>query len=133
MGKIAVILLLLAGSAYAAKLPEAPSSSKPKTPKLFWVATGIYAGAIVADGQTTMRIINNGGVESWNSWLYGMRPTHARFYTTSTAMDGMQIALSYKLIRSRRKWMRVAGWALLAGGIEEHVRGAIHNVRLPDR
>ena len=126
-------------SSGAAQPPDAPTPSFQVTPqqnsvafhaKVFWPMVGALAGSIIADAQTSY----NGeqrfpkGYEL-NSWLYGLRPSLARYYLTDVAIDGAGVFISYKLLHSRRKFFRVAGWTLLAGQTAGHTTGAIYNAR----
>jgi hypothetical protein len=123
----------------AAQPPDAPVPSSQVTPqqkpvvfhtKVFWPMVGVCAGSIIADVQTSYNVEQRSPKGSeLNSWLFGRRPSRARYYVTNAAIDGTEAFISYKLLHSRRKFFRVAGWTLLAGQIAGHVSGAIYNAR----
>ena len=139
-------LWLLAGVVRAQEpdhvpLPDAPSVSSPPPPpitqeapvafhkKIYWTLVAADAASIVADVQTSWhneQVFPNGSEQ--NSWLFGRRPSLARYYVTDVAMDGSGAFLSYKLLHSRRKLFRTAGWVLLAGLVGQHTEGWIYNV-----
>jgi hypothetical protein len=122
-----VVLLILAGVCQAQALPDAPSASR-RTPKAFWVLTAAYGASVVADAETTAAFVQVQCVEGWNPWLYGKRPSRARFYAAAGAMAVSTVFASRKMVRSRKKLVRAAGWTLLAGMAQGHARGAIHNI-----
>jgi hypothetical protein len=144
---IAVCLSLLAASGVYAQeaeprqLPDAPGvSSQPSPPtahqdavvfhkKVFWSLVSVDAASAVADAQTSWHnehIYPNG--HEVNSWLYGRKPSLGRYYATFVVMDGGGSFLSYKLLHSRGKLRRTAGWVLLAGLIGQHTESWIYNV-----
>jgi hypothetical protein len=139
-------LSLLVGSAYPqetgrGQLPDAPGASTRPAPtaarqdavafhkKVFWTLVGVDAASSVADAQTSW---HNEQMSPYlyeqNSWLYGRRPSLGRYYATDLVIDGGAAFLSYKLVHSRRRSLRVAGWILLAGAIAGHTQGWIYNV-----
>ena len=148
----ACLLLLATGSMLAqeakpAPLPDAPSLSaqslEPQAQsqrharadavvfhkKVFWVLVVVDAASTVADDQTSLqneKIFPRGSEQ--NSWLLGRRPSAARYYATDAVIDGGGAFLSFKLLHSRRKLFRTAGWILLAGLVERHSEGWIHNL-----
>jgi hypothetical protein len=135
----ACLSLLAAGSVCAQEagprqLPDAPGvSSQPSPPtarhdavvfhkKVFWTLVGVDAASAVADAQTSSSNLQNyPNTTETNSWLYGRRPSLGRYYATFAVMDGGSAFLSYKLLHSRRKNFRRAGWGLLAFAAGEHL------------
>lgn len=115
----------------AANLPFAPEQ-KPAVfrNKIFWPLVGAYAASAIADAQTSYKNEQKfpKGTEQ-NDWLYGRRPSLARYYLTNAAIDGAATFISYKVLHSRRKSLRVAGWGLLAEGTASHASAAIANSR----
>jgi hypothetical protein len=116
------------------RLPEAPSvSSQPSPPtarqdavvfhkKVFWTLVGVDAASAVADAQTSWSNLQNyPNTTEINSWLYGRRPSLGRYYATFAVMDGGSAFFSYRLLHSRRKSFRMAGWSLLAVAAGEHL------------
>jgi hypothetical protein len=141
-----VLWTCAAGGAYGqqseARLPEAPSvTAQPvATPtrqkgevvfhrKVFWSLVAIDAGSAIADVQTswTNEETYPGGSEQ-NSWLYGRKPGLGRYYVTAALMDGGAVFLSYKLLHSRHRLLRLAGWSPLAGVLAAHTDGWIYNL-----
>jgi hypothetical protein len=96
--------------------------------KIFWAMVGVYGASMIADIQTSYSVEQRfpTGTE-FNDWLYGRRPSLARYYATDLAIDSACIFLSYKLLHSRRKWFRGIGWTLLAGQTASHTSAAIYN------
>jgi len=129
------------------QLPDAPGvSSQPSPPttrhdavvfhkKIFWTLVGVDAASAVADAQTSWHNeqIDPNATEL-NSWLYGKRPSLARYYATDVVMDGGAAFLSYKLMHSRRKFLRTAGWGVIAFAAGQHLNSVRINawtVRYP--
>ena len=122
----------------SAKLPDSLSQLKKhaaKTPKMFWVASGVLAGSMVFDAETTTANMRAGAHEVWSPLLYGRRPDRPRFYGASIALDGALAFASYRLVRmDHSKWgilknvWKVAGWGLMAYQTQDHLRGGIHNI-----
>ena len=145
---IAVCLSLLAAGGVRAQeaepkqLPDAPGVSSQPSPsaarpdsvvfhkKVFWTLVAVDAGSAIADNQISWHHeqIDPNWYEQ-NSWLYGRRPSLGRYYASDVLMDGGGAFLSYKLLHSRRKLLRTAGWVLLAGLVGQHTYGWISNVR----
>lgn len=124
MKTLAVVLLL--SMAAMAEIPDAPSA----TPKKFWALTGVYAGGIVADAITTQQFQQVGCVENANPFLYGVHPKPARFIAVSAAMFAVETLAARKMVRSRNRYWRAAGYIMI--GNESRVRwhAAIHNMQL---
>lgn len=112
----------------SAVLPNAPSVQTSKTPKAFWALTGAYTASVIADGITTHNNIANGCVENWSSSLYGSRPSNARFYITSFAIEAGAVFAGRQLMHSRSRFLRAVAYGMLSTDTEEHFRGAIHNL-----
>lgn len=112
----------------SAVLPNAPSVQTSKTPKAFWALTGAYTASVIADGITTHNNISNGCVENWSSALYGSRPSNARFYITSFAIEAGAVFTGHHLMRSHSRLLRAVAYGMLSTDTEEHFRGAIHNL-----
>jgi hypothetical protein len=140
---VCMVCLAVASAAQAqndqAQLPDAPIPNPLPTAhqdaaifheKIFWTMVGACGASAIADTQTSynneQRFPN--GSEN-NSWLLGRRPSLGRYYATFALMDGAGSFLGYKLLHSRRKVLRVAGWGVLAGMTASHAVGAIRNVR----
>lgn len=126
------VIFLLSGLAFGQNiLPDAPSTT---TPKIFWVATGIYAASVIADGETTVHNINQGCIEVGTPWLYGRRPDRARFYAINAGIGAAMVLGTRKLGRSSNPFIRKLAWgtgiALMSYHTQEHFRGAAHNLRL---
>lgn len=125
-----------------AQLPDAPAAAPaPNTvpaeapkgivfhKKLFWSLVAVDAASAVADTQTSLHNENlYPNSYEQNSWLYGKRPSPARYYLTDLAMDGGIALISYEFLHSRRKTLRVTGWALLGAVLVAHTEGWIYNV-----
>jgi hypothetical protein len=139
---ICAVCLAVAGAAQAqndrAQLPDAPIPNPSPTAhqdrvifhkKIFWTMVAACGASAIADAQTSysneQRFPN--GSES-DDWLLGRRPSLGRYYATFALLDGAGSFLSYKLLHSRRKPLRVAGWGVLAGMTAAHAVGAIRNV-----
>lgn len=126
--KTTLTLLLLCAVAVCRAQNDAATS--PKTPKQFWALSSIYSLAIVADGETTVKMARYPGCyEGQSPMLYGVHPERPRFYAVSGAMAAGSILLSRRLVRSRHKPLRVIAWALVAGQAEERFRSAAGNLR----
>jgi len=129
---LALLACILGGfgqSAFAQSeiLPNAPSV-QTSTPKAFWALTGAYTASVIADGITTHNNIANGCVENWSSSLYGSRPSNARFYITSFAIEAGAVFAGRQLMHSRSRFLRAVAYGMLSTDTEEHFRGAIHNL-----
>lgn len=148
VNRVLIIGWLCLGSAGAmqgqqadeARLPDAPAAVEATTPptpqkgvvfhkKLFWTLVGVDAASAAADVQTSWHNEQEypNGYEL-NSWLYGRRPSLARYYATDAAIDGGGAFLGYKLLHSRRRLFRMAGWALLVGLVGQHTAGWSYNL-----
>jgi hypothetical protein len=95
--------------------------------KIFWALAGADAASAVADAQTSWhneKMYPN-SVEQ-NSWLYGRRPSLARYYGTFAAIDGGNALLSYRFLHSRHKAVRLLGWGELSFAVPNH----LYSVRL---
>jgi hypothetical protein len=142
----ALLCLCARGGVYAqqsqSQLPDAPAPAVQPvaTPgrqqsvvvfhkKVFWTLVAVDAGSAIADAQTSWhneQTYPNGSEQ--HSWLYGRKPTLERYYATFAVMDGGAVFLSYKLLRSRHKFLRLAGWAPLAGVLAAHTDGWVYNL-----
>lgn len=89
---------------------------------------GTLAASSIADVKTSydaeQRFPN--GTE-FNDWLYGRRPSLARYSATNMAVDGTIVFVSYKLLHSGHKWVRGVGWSLLVGQTMGHTIAAVYN------
>lgn len=125
-------------------LPDAPVvSSRPSPPaggpeivvfpqKVFWSLVAVDAASAVADAQSSWNNLQqNPNLHENISWLLGRRPGLARYYLTFSAIDGASGFISFRLLHSQRKILRITGWGLLGGMIALHTDGWIHNVRQP--
>ena len=149
---IACLSLSLAGVAHGqqsgtAPLPDAPevsphsASSATRAPsqdavvfhkKIFWSVVAVDAASAVADAQTSWHDLQvNPNLHEQQSWLLGRRPSLGRYYATFAVLDGGGAYLSYKLLHSRHRLFRIAGWGVLAYAVQEHTRGWIGSVRQP--
>jgi hypothetical protein len=95
---------------------------------IYWTLVVVDAGSAVADAQTGWNIEQSTNGYEENSWLYGRKPSLARYYLTDLATDGGSAVLSYVFLHSRHRWLRVAGWCLPAGAIAGHTDGWIYNI-----
>ena len=129
---------LFAQEVKPAPLPEAPgTSSQPSSSparsnavvfhrKVFWSLVAVDAASAVADTQ-----ISHAGLQTCpnyregNSWLYGPRPSLGRYYATDVVIDGGGALLSYWLLHSRHKPIRVFGWLPLAVTLGSHGEGVV--------
>ena len=120
------------------QLPDAlGTSSRPSPPavrheavvlhkKVYWALVGVDAASAVADAQ-----ISRAGLQMYptiqekNSWLYGRRPSLGRYYATDVVTDAGSAFLSYRLLHSRRRPLRILGLALPAAMAGMHADGAI--------
>jgi len=125
-----------------AQLPDAPAAAHglstvpaeaPKGvvfhKKLFWSLVTADAGSAIADAQTSRHnedLYPNSYEQ--NSWLYGKRPSLARYYVTDLAVDGGSALISYELLHSHRRGLRTTGWSLLGAVLVAHTEGWIYNV-----
>jgi hypothetical protein len=123
-------------------LPDIPvPSTQPPPPaaetmifhrKVFWSLVAVDAASAVADAQTSWdNLQQNPNLHENLSWLLGRRPGLARYYLTFAAIDGASGFISFRLLHSQRKTLRIAGWGLLGGMIALHTDGWIHNIRQP--
>jgi hypothetical protein len=94
--------------------------------KVFWTLVGVDAASAVADAQ-----LSRAGLQMYpntyeqNSWLYGRRPSLGWYYATDVLTDAGGTLLSYGLLHSRRKALRILGWALPIALTGTHADGAI--------
>jgi len=141
---LVAILPASAQSGDSTPLPDAPvASSRPSPPaaspkivvfpqKVFWSLVAADAASAVADTQTSWNNLQqNPNLHENLSWLLGRRPGLARYYLTFAAVDGASGFISFRLLHSQRKVLRITGWGLLGGMIALHTDGWIHNVRQP--
>jgi len=84
--------------------------------KIFWPLVAACGTAAVVDAQTSHAyIVSHPNATETGAWLLGRRPSLGRYYVTFAVMDGGAAIISYKLLHSRRKPLRVIGWSLLGG------------------
>ena len=138
----ACLLCLTAASAVHAQnagteLPDAPVPNPAPVVRqdtvifhnrIFWPLVAAVASSAIADAQTSysneLRYPN--GHEN-SSWLLGRKPSLGRYYATFAVIDGSATFLSYKLLHSRHKPLRVVGWGVLFVLTGDHLYGAIRN------
>jgi len=98
--------------------------------KIFWPLVAALAASAVVDAQTSYsnELQYPNGHEN-SSWLLGRKPSLGRYYATFALIDGGGTFLSFKLLHSRHKPSRVAGWGVLAALTGEHLYGSIMNER----
>lgn len=139
--RIIPLLLLLAGSlpaqtfdAPGATLNQASTSERPAfSKKIFWTEVGAYTLSNVLDGYTTVahpQGYEEAGFPRGSAFLLGHHPSAGRYVAT---MGLMQVATSfaaYRLEHSDKKFLRIAGHALMIQGIYAHTDGYIGNVVL---
>jgi len=139
---ITSIVLLLAGS-LSAQTFDAPGAilnlaapNEPKqvfSKKVFWAEVGAYTLSNVLDGYTTVahpQGYEEAGFPRGSSFLLGKHPSAGRYAAT---MGIMQVATSfaaYRLEHSQKRFLRIAGHALMVQGIYSHTDGYIGNVVL---
>ena len=137
---LAVVAVRAQKDAAVARLPDAPQpvaalaatvAAAPNAvvfhKKLFWSLVGVQAAAVVADAQISELGLQMCPhlIEKQSAWLYGRRPSLARYYATDAFIDGGAALLGYRMVRSRRKFVKAFGWTLVAGSISAHTEGAI--------
>jgi hypothetical protein len=131
----------LAQTGDAAQLQEAPSLSSQPLPstrrvpavpfhkEIFWTLVAFDAASAVTDGQTSRHNEQTyPEAREENSWLYGQRPSLGRYYGMFALIDGGGSFLSYKMLHSRHKILRTAGWIVMAELIGQHTVAWIGNV-----
>jgi hypothetical protein len=89
--------------------------------KVYWPLVAACGTAAVFDAQMSHGYLTRhpDQIES-GSWLLGRRPSLGRYYATFAIMDGGVAVISYKLLHSRHKPLRVIGWGLLGGQTAIH-------------
>jgi hypothetical protein len=120
-------------AARAQDLPDAPSnnprtttpvsstrSSEPKpvvfNKQAYWSLVAACGTAAIFDAQMSHAdLVNHPNHIEAGSWLLGSRPSLGRYYAMFALLDGGTAAISYKLLHSRRKPVRIIGWGLLGG------------------
>jgi hypothetical protein len=124
-------------------LPDAPNPSpQPSSPspavrpqtipshkRIFWTLVAFDAASAVTDAQTSSHNEQTyPEAREQNSWLYGSRPSLARYYGMFALIDGGGSFLSYKMLHARHKILRTAGWIVMAELIGQHTVAWIGNV-----
>ena len=118
--KHAITVLVLAGLAYAAPLPDAPTSHVT-TRDILFVAAGF--GSAAADAWTTQVNLSHGCTEA--NPLLGPTPSPARLWGTVMAMTAGQEFLAWEF--KRHGHAKIAG--VIAGTVAgAHSAAAIHNL-----
>lgn len=127
---IVTILFLSLGCGFCQgqDLPDAPDASW--TNKLFLGEAGADAGAIMFDGITSFRAFGLGCVEIESPSLYGTNPTKTRFYGVAFAIEGGKLIADRVLAKSRHRFLRLAGRAILDEDTFVHTKSAIGNIGL---
>jgi hypothetical protein len=124
--------------ASAAELPEAPQPAQ-RSQKAFWAEVAAYAAVNVADGVSTVRFVglgnrcgiyHRGCFESESPWLYGRKPTAARYFAASFALAGIDAYVSYRLERSPRRGFRILGQGIMPFETAAHAQGLAQNLSL---
>lgn len=101
--------------------PTAPKPSRVRSPVVFnkrayWSLVAACGTAAVFDAQMSHTdLVNHPDHTENGSWLLGRRPSLSRYYAMFALMDGGTAVISYKLLHSRRRPLRIVGWGLLGG------------------
>ena len=82
------------------------------------------------DGITTHRFVQMGCVETWSPWLYGRKPSNARFYGASFAVEGGEILAAHLLLKSHHRIFRIAAHSLVNYDTWTHIHGGENNLKL---
>jgi hypothetical protein len=141
----ALLFVSLVMSARADDLPDAPSTAKRHptltavglpaaasapasqvTPnrrtsvvfpaRVYWPLVAACGTAAIFDAQMSHSfLVSHPDTTENGSWLLGQRPSLGRYYAMFAVLDGGVAVISYKLVHSRRKPVRIVGWSILGG------------------
>lgn len=115
--------LLYSGVAAAQEKPEAP---KPKHDrKVFLAGVSLLAASNTADAITTRQLLDRGGREL--NPIFGSRASPAKEAGINAGIFVAQAGLFYLTERSRHKWIRWTGRALIGNQIVDHAKLAVCN------
>ena len=89
--------------------------------RTFWLESVALTAANVADGFHTVNM-PTGWVETEARWLLGKRPNGLRYALAGGGYQAAQMFAAWKLEHSRRRWLRVAGHALMVGATVDHMQ-----------
>jgi len=101
--------------------------------KIFWTEVGAFTLTNILDGYTTVahpQGYEEAGFPRGSSFLLGQHPSAARFVVTMGAMQVATSFATYRLEHSQKRFLRIAGHALMVQGIYSHADGYIGNVVL---
>lgn len=142
-----LVALFLLTVAHAQNLPDAPTkadggapaslstttpATNPRNPvvfhsQIFWPLVAACGTAAVFDAQMSRAyLVTHPTARERQSWLLGPRPGLGRYYLAFSVMDGGVAIVSYKLLHSRRKALRVIGWSMLGGLLYIHTDDDIY-------
>ena len=129
--------LLCLTAARADDLPDAPSNNPIDRPvtttsiattpsteakpvvfqkRAYWSLVAACGTAAIFDAQMSHAdLVNHPDHIEAGSWLLGRRPSLGRYYAMFALLDGGTALVSYKLLHSRHKPVRIVGWGLLGG------------------
>lgn len=104
---------------------EQPDASTPATvvsnrspvvfpKKISWPIVAACGTAAVFDAQMSHGYgVNHPNATENVDWLFGRKPSLARYYATFAVMDGTAVFLSYRLLHSHHKAARIIGWGII--------------------
>ena len=82
--------------------------------KVFWPTVAALGTSAAFDAQMSRTyLVDHPNAHEAQSWLLGKRPSLGRYYATFAVMDGAAAVISYKLLHSHRKPVRVIGWSMI--------------------
>ena len=135
-----LLLIGSLGSAHAQQLqPRLTQLPNAPAHKIFWVEVGAYIAFNVLDGYTTIRNTHQGVPEgnfpTGSPFLIGRYPGAVRYVAVMGGIEVGSTLLAYRLERSRNRFWRSVGHAIMLQGTYAHADGAIRNfrLRLPSR
>jgi len=94
--------------------------------KVYWPLVAACGTAAIFDAQMSYSYeVSHPTSSDSGAWLVGKRPSLGRYYATFAVLDGGTVLISYKLLHSRRKAVRIIGWGLLGGVTAIHTNDVV--------
>ncbi len=99
--------------------------------KKFWLTLAALGAAMVADGESQLRLQRSCAVCTESNPLYfARRPGRVRFYLVGSGIFAGQVLLARRM-KTAESWPARIWWIPAAAETAFHVRYAVHNLRLP--
>lgn len=111
---------------------EKSESRTHKLGKKFWFTFAALGVAMVADGESQLRLQRKCPTcAEANPLYFARRPSRARFYLVGSGIFVAQAWLGRRMKAAETGWPKRVWWAPAAAETALHVGYAVHNLQLP--